>query len=339
MARQQWLLGSCPGPKPLVSALVAPLIPEIDRTPSSPSSLRAPETLSVLTELRPVDCCGICVRWYSFGHTKTASPLFLGFWSGCPPRPEVLKMKVTKKWLINDSKWLKMSVLSHLGPTPQSLFWASFSSLRFFGFSGILGGHPLHNSWLVCLPVFRRFCLSCLSYLQFRSQKGHIKPTNRMNSTKEFSEQFEGLTGSLPTKTRILRQIAPESSPEPSAKSLSRSFSAAPFLSPISFQCFSFSVSLPSRRVILVLVPSSFVQMVNAVRKSLPNRPSFVRFQRTPVLSPLDHLNYKLFCQRKKERHGWGEAFYFAGEERTGNIAVGRDSWIPFFLPNSGHSP
>ena len=62
----------------------------------------------------------------------------------------------------------------------------------------------------------------------FRSQRGPTKPNNRTNSTKEFSEQFEGVIGSLPRKTRVLRQIAPERS----AKSLSRSFFVVPFLSP-----------------------------------------------------------------------------------------------------------
>ena len=55
--------------------------------------------------------------------------------------------------------------------------------------------------------------------LNLRSQKGATKPKNRPNSTKEFSEQFEGVIGSLPIKTGVLRQIAPESSPERSAKS------------------------------------------------------------------------------------------------------------------------
>ena len=58
------------------------------------------------------------------------------------------------------------------------------------------------------------------------------KAKNRANSTKEFAEQFDGVTGSLPSKTRVLRQIAPESSPERSAKSLSRSFFVVPLLSP-----------------------------------------------------------------------------------------------------------
>ena len=38
---------------------------------------------------------------------------------------------------------------------------------------------------------------------------------------KDFSEQVEGVTGHYPLNPRVLRQIAPESSPESSAKSLS----------------------------------------------------------------------------------------------------------------------
>ena len=53
------------------------------------------------------------------------------------------------------------------------------------------------------------------------------------NSTKEFPEQFEGAIGSIPSKTRVSRQIAPESSPERSAKTLAHSFFVGPFLSPI----------------------------------------------------------------------------------------------------------
>ena len=47
-----------------------------------------------------------------------------------------------------------------------------------------------------------------------RSQEGLTKPQNRTNNTNKFSEQFEGATGWLPSKTRVLRQIAPDSSPE-----------------------------------------------------------------------------------------------------------------------------
>ena len=75
----------------------------------------------------------------------------------------------------------------------------------------------------------------------FRSQKGLTKPKIRTNSTKEFSEQFKGVSVSLPYKARVLRQIAPESSPERSAKSLRHSFFVVPFLSPNSFFPWNYS--------------------------------------------------------------------------------------------------
>ena len=61
----------------------------------------------------------------------------------------------------------------------------------------------------------------------FRAREGPTKPNNRANNTKEFPEQFEGIS----QKSKGLRQIAPESSPERSAKSLSRDFFVVPFLS------------------------------------------------------------------------------------------------------------
>ena len=48
---------------------------------------------------------------------------------------------------------------------------------------------------------------------------------------QRISEQFRGVTGHSPVKTRVLRQSTTESSPERSAKSLSQSFSVVPFLS------------------------------------------------------------------------------------------------------------
>ena len=63
----------------------------------------------------------------------------------------------------------------------------------------------------------------------FLDEKGLTKPKNRTNSTKEFSKQFEGATRSLPSKTRGLRQITPESSPEQLANSLSQNFFVIPF--------------------------------------------------------------------------------------------------------------
>ena len=87
-------------------------------------------------------------------------------------------------------------------------------------------------------PFLAFFWISLLSFRnenqpKVKSQKGRTKPKNCMNSTKEYSEQFEGVTVSLPSKTRVLRQIAPESSPERSAKSLWHSFFVVPFLSQI----------------------------------------------------------------------------------------------------------
>ena len=82
------------------------------------------------------------------------------------------------------------------------------------------------------------FCAAGQSGKNFiRSQKRLTKPKHRKNSTKEFSEQFEGVTGSLPSRTSwVLKQIARESSPERSAKSLSHSFFVGPFLSPKNVQ-------------------------------------------------------------------------------------------------------
>ena len=80
-------------------------------------------------------------------------------------------------------------------------------------------------------------CVLLLSALRSRDamvrepKKDPQNQQNRTNNAKEFSEQFEGATGPLPIKTRVLRQIAPESSPESSAKSLSQKFFGVPFLS------------------------------------------------------------------------------------------------------------
>ena len=66
-----------------------------------------------------------------------------------------------------------------------------------------------------------------------KSLNGLTKPKNRTKSTKELSEQFEGVTGHYPVKQGVFGRIAPESSPKRSAKSLSHSFFVVPFLSPI----------------------------------------------------------------------------------------------------------
>ena len=104
-----------------------------------------------------------------------------------------------------------------------------------------LGGPPPRTQKDALKQVFGLQPVECLldppsgTYVPyFGSQKGATKPKNRTNSTKEFSE-LRGVSGSLPSKTRVLRQIAPESSPERSAKSLSHSFFVVPFLSPSIF--------------------------------------------------------------------------------------------------------
>ena len=71
----------------------------------------------------------------------------------------------------------------------------------------------------------------------------------RANSTKEFSEQFEGVTGHYPVKQGFWGKLrAPESSPERSAKSLSHSFFVVPFLSPIIVTAFAVYTTLQKFR-------------------------------------------------------------------------------------------
>ena len=67
-------------------------------------------------------------------------------------------------------------------------------------------------------------------------QKRTPKPKNRTNSAKELSQQFEGFTGHFPLKQGVLKQIAPESSPESSTKSLSQKFFGVPFSVPDKFR-------------------------------------------------------------------------------------------------------
>ena len=73
----------------------------------------------------------------------------------------------------------------------------------------------------------------CETPIASGAKKDPQNQKNRTTSTKEYSEQFEGVTRSLPSKTKVYKQITPESSPESSAKSLSYSFFVVPFLSPI----------------------------------------------------------------------------------------------------------
>ena len=56
--------------------------------------------------------------------------------------------------------------------------------------------------------------LSTSSSLNSRAKKRTPKPKNHTNSAKEFSEQIRGGYRSLPIKTRVLRQIAPQNSPK-----------------------------------------------------------------------------------------------------------------------------
>ena len=73
----------------------------------------------------------------------------------------------------------------------------------------------LHSRLRLDLEVNKgQVLLSLQTLLADQEPKNPPKPKKRTNSTKEFSEQFEGFTGSLHSKTRLLRQIAPESSPE-----------------------------------------------------------------------------------------------------------------------------
>ena len=71
--------------------------------------------------------------------------------------------------------------------------------------------------------------------LEIRSQKGPTKPKNRTNSTTEFSEQFEGVTGHYPVKQAFWGKSHQKVHPNCSAKYLSHSFFVVPFLFPKRF--------------------------------------------------------------------------------------------------------
>ena len=66
-------------------------------------------------------------------------------------------------------------------------------------------GRPLKTTFDMTTLIFSSG--GCPSYpfypLKIRNQKGPTKPKNRTNSTKEFSEQFEGVTGHYPVKQGI----------------------------------------------------------------------------------------------------------------------------------------
>ena len=71
-------------------------------------------------------------------------------------------------------------------------------------------------------------CLKSGAKKDPQSQKiARTAPKNFLNNSRGY--------WSLPSKTRVLRQITPESSPERSAKSLSHSFFVVPFLSPMQY--------------------------------------------------------------------------------------------------------
>ena len=83
--------------------------------------------------------------------------------------------------------------------------------------------------WRACLFL----CFTCS--LPCKQQSGAKKDSQNQKSHEQHQLIFwstRGVTGSLPSKTRVLRKIAPQSSPERSAKSLSRSFVVVTFLSP-----------------------------------------------------------------------------------------------------------
>ena len=65
-----------------------------------------------------------------------------------------------------------------------------------------------------------------------RSQKGPTKPKKSHEQHQRIFWTIRGGYRSLPSRTRVLRQIAPESSPERSAKSLSHSFFCGAFSVP-----------------------------------------------------------------------------------------------------------
>ena len=60
---------------------------------------------------------------------------------------------------------------------------------------------------------------------EFRSQKRTSKPKNHRTAPKNFLNNSRA----LPNKTRVFRQMAPETSPKSSAESLSQKFSGVPF--------------------------------------------------------------------------------------------------------------
>ena len=93
-------------------------------------------------------------------------------------------------------------------------------------------GHAQHVSECVVVLVSCLKLQTLCSQKVCKSQKFQKKRTPKARETHEqyqrISEQFEGTTRK---KTRVLRQITPESSSESSEKSLSQKFFGVPFLS------------------------------------------------------------------------------------------------------------
>ena len=72
-----------------------------------------------------------------------------------------------------------------------------------------------------------------LKRLRINLDQGPKKNPKAQKNARTVPKNSLKNSGALPNKTRVLRQITPESSPESSAKSLSQKFFGVPFLSPM----------------------------------------------------------------------------------------------------------
>ena len=188
----------------------------------------------VISRLLAQTCCSLAVvvsaivtsQWWPGGEVVIS--MLLQPWD---PRRLNWKSKVVVSWLL----WFH--VLFRIPPCmPKSLFARERKEKTYTAMS-----LPV-----VCRDLFAQHCCSDSGFLEWedddlkqdicliRSQKGLTKHINHTNSTKEFSEQFEGTTGSLPSKTQgfwgTSHQKVP---PNVRQKSLSHSQFVVPFLSPI----------------------------------------------------------------------------------------------------------
>ena len=89
-------------------------------------------------------------------------------------------------------------------------------------------GHTCHQHLAPVLLIISWI----LFYFYWRPKRTHKAKKSHEQHQRIFWT-IRGGYRSLPSKTKVLRQISPESSPERSAKSLSHSFFVVPFLSPI----------------------------------------------------------------------------------------------------------